>query len=400
MLSPHQFSLNHWSVLRLFGKYGKPKADPDGKMLEPTIAGQLQKIEILTEEKQKKAESATLLAQLRELEALQQELAKMAEMARAMKDALPQASAKTRDGFAILQRMIDDTRDLYHEAVPSQTELANAMEKLGADKPPAPKPHPAGPRLIQKLGTVDCDMVETTPIVVRSRLYRVEYVRERYPHKAPGENGSYFRLLDVATGEPTSPFARGFHLCSAYVEGDAVYVFGVEKWGANKVQGFRSSDLKTWESFPALDLPGWSIFNNSVCKGDERYVMAIEIDAPPEETGTPFTIRFAESQDLRNWKLSPPSCVFAKNRYTACPTLRFQDDQYYMIYLEALPGPEYLSYIVRSTNLINWESSSLNPVLKHSSADHNIASTAKNLSPTERERIANAANLNNSDIDL
>ena len=28
--------------------------------------------------------------------------------------------------------------------------------------------------------------------------------------------------------------------------------------------------------------------------------MAIEIDAPPEEAGVPFTIRFAESKDPEN----------------------------------------------------------------------------------------------------
>ena len=215
-----------------------------------------------------------------------------------------------------------------------------SADLLGADSPPVPGPASASRPVIRKLGTIDCDMVETTPIVFRQRLYRVEYVRERYRRKAPGETGSYFRVIDVATGEPMPPFARGFHLCSAYVEGETVYVFGVEKWGANKVHGFRSTDLRNWESFTALDLPGWSIFNNSVCRGDGRYVMAIEIDAPPEETGVRFTIRFAESKDLRTWKLTPSSCVYAKDRYTSCPTLRFLDGWYYLMYCEALPGPD------------------------------------------------------------
>jgi len=30
---------------------------------------------------------------------------------------------------------------------------------------------------IEKLGTIDCDMVGVTPIVLRDRLYRFEYVR-------------------------------------------------------------------------------------------------------------------------------------------------------------------------------------------------------------------------------
>ena len=37
----------------------------------------------------------------------------------------------------------------------------------------------------------------------------IEYVRDRYTHKAAGENASYFRAIDVETGKPTPPFARG-----------------------------------------------------------------------------------------------------------------------------------------------------------------------------------------------
>src|ERR1051326_1939291 len=107
--------------------------------------------------------------------------------------------------------------------------------------------------VMRKLGTIDCDMVETTPVVFRDRLYRVEYVREHYPQKAAGESGSYFRLIDVATRAPTAPFARGFHLCSAIVDGDSVWVFGVEKWGGQKIQLFHSQDLKQWDSALALE---------------------------------------------------------------------------------------------------------------------------------------------------
>src|SRR5262249_45897080 len=33
---------------------------------------------------------------------------------------------------------------------------------------------------IKKLGTLDCDMVEVTPVVFKNRLYRFEYVRDSY----------------------------------------------------------------------------------------------------------------------------------------------------------------------------------------------------------------------------
>ena len=258
------------------------------------------------------------------------------------------------------------------------------------------QPAPPGKPVIRKLGTIDCDMVETTPMVFRGRLYRFEYVRSNYKLNATGE--TYFRFIDVATGEATPAFAAGWHLGSAHVEGDRVYVYGVNAWGGSEIRVWWSQDLKAWSSQAALSLPGWAIYNTSVCKGDGRFVMAFEIGAPPEETGAAFTMRFAESSDLRDWKLTPAECVFSKDRYTACPALRFLDGFYYMIYLEARPGPTYEPHIVRSRDLVSWQPSPLNPLMQFSPQDKLIANPA--LSAECRERIAGAVNLNNSDLDL
>ena len=83
--------------------------------------------------------------------------------------------------------------------------------------------------VIKKLGTIDLLMVETTPVVFKDRLYRFEYVRDNYAANKTG--ASYFRFLDVATGKATPAFAKGQHLGCAFVEGDLVYAFGVDKWG-------------------------------------------------------------------------------------------------------------------------------------------------------------------------
>jgi len=256
--------------------------------------------------------------------------------------------------------------------------------------PPAAKP------LIRKLGTIDCDMVETTPVVWRGRRYRFEYVRENYKPNTTGK--SYFRFVDVQTGEPTPAFAAGWHLGSAFVDGDRVYAFGVNKWGGAEIRVFWSDDLRHWSSRTALNLRGWEIFNTSVCKGADGYTMAFEIGAPPEETGQAFTMRFARSTDLLQWRLTPSDCVFSKDRYTACPALRFLDGWYYMIYLEARPGPTYEPHIVRSKDLVHWQCSRLNPVMQFSDQDKIIANPR--LTAQQRERIAAAVNINNSDVDL
>ncbi len=251
--------------------------------------------------------------------------------------------------------------------------------------------------VIIKHGAIDCDIVETTPVVFNDRLYRFEYIR--YPRYIPNTTGSsYFRFVDVESDDAAAPFAVGWHLGSAYAEGLSIYAFGVNEWGGNTIGGFKSNDMRSWESFTALSLDGWRFFNTSVCKTDSSYVMAIEIDAPPEETGVGFTIRFAVSDDLISWNLTPSECVFSKDRYTACPALRYVNGLFYMIYLEEKPGPSYVPYIVRSADLINWECSPYNPVLTYDDNDKIIAN--QKLSAAQRNIIKSAVNINNSDVDL
>lgn len=254
---------------------------------------------------------------------------------------------------------------------------------------------PARP-VIKKLGAIDCDMVETTPVVFQGKLFRFEYVRQdRYKPNTTGD--SYFRFIDCATGGAAPSFGKGLHLGSAFVDGSAVYAFGVTGWGASRIEVLWSSDMQHWESGTALDLPGWEIFNTSVCKGPEGYVMAFEIGAPPEETGNGFTIRFAASKDCRTWRLTPSACVYTKDRYSACPSLRYLEGWYYMVYLEAYPG-YWAPHIVRSKDLMSWESSPLNPIMKHSDEDRRPASPK--LTPEECQRLATAKNVNNSDVDF
>jgi acetyl esterase/lipase len=201
--------------------------------------------------------------------------------------------------------------------------LGGALKTGAADEKPE-KP------AIKKLGTLDLLMVETAPVVFKDRLYRFEYVRDNYPANKTG--ASYFRFLDVATGKATPAFARGQHLGCAFVDGDTVYAFGVDRWGGSKITVFRSKDMEKWEERLALHRPGWELFNTSVCKADGRYVMAVEV-------GVPFTTFFAESKDLLDWTLLPQECVYSRDKYTACPALRYLDGHFYMLYLKARPAP-------------------------------------------------------------
>jgi hypothetical protein len=273
--------------------------------------------------------------------------------------------------------------------------LLRGEVEAAEEVPPRKADGGTGPT-VKKLGTLDLLMVETTPVVFKGRLYRFEYVRDNYPANETG--ASYFRFNDVATGKATPAFAKGRHLGCAFVEGDTVYAFGVDKWGGSQITVFRSKDMEQWEDRPALHLPGWSVYNTSVCKADGRYVMAVEVGGPKEVVGVPFTIFFAESQDLLTWTPLPRECVYSKERYTACPALRYTDGYFYMVYLEARPGPTYETHIVRSKDLRRWESSRLNPVLAFSDEDKRIANPG--LTAEQRKAIAGAKDINNSDVDL
>ena len=251
----------------------------------------------------------------------------------------------------------------------------------------------AGRPLIIKRGTIDCDLVETTPVVFRKQIYRFEWVRPGY--WANSLKQSYFRFVNRRTGDTTPPFGVGLEFGSAFVAGHTVYVTGTTT-NRSTIQLFASKDLKRWESWSVFHDPKFGIFNTSLCKAGSEYVLMFEIDRPADRAGAPFTARFLKSKDLHLWELTAPECNYAKDRYTAPHCLRYLDGYFYDFYLEAHDG--YETRVVRSRDLIHWESSPLNPVLKASEEDRRIANPK--LPPDLCQRIATAKNLNNSDIDF
>jgi len=248
---------------------------------------------------------------------------------------------------------------------------------------------------IKKLGTIDVDLVETTPVVFDGTLYRFEYVRANYWGNPKGD--SYFRFIEHDSGRPGKSFARGYHLGNVLVIDDTLFVTGTNIWDGERVDIFASRDMQDWESWNVLNLPGYGIFNTSMCLAEDHCVLMFEVGKPPEIAGVPFTARFATSRDMRRWELTASECTYSKDRYTAPHCLRYLDGYYYNFYLEAVPGG-YEQYVVRSRDLVHWESSPLNPVLKATDEDRQIENV--NLTPEQRERIRLATNINNSDIDF
>ncbi len=247
---------------------------------------------------------------------------------------------------------------------------------------------------ILKLGTIDCDLVETSPIVFKGDVYRFEYVRKGYWNNPTGD--SYLRFVHHETGLPGKPFGKGFHLGSALVHDELVIVSAVDIWDGEQVHLFVSDDLEHWDTWLAFELPGYGIFNTSITYDDKNFVMMFEIGKPENRSGQRFTANFAKSSDLKNWNILSPDHNYAKDRYTAPHCLRFFDGYYYNFYLEAYKG--YETRVVRSRDLKNWEMSPLNPVLVASQEDKQIANDK--LSAELIQRIKVAENRNNSDFDF
>ena len=253
---------------------------------------------------------------------------------------------------------------------------------------------------IVKLGTIDLGLVETTPVVWKDRLYRFEYVRPKYWANDTGD--SYFRFVDHDTRQPGAAFAHGYHLGNVMVEEDTLIVTATDIWDGERVDIFCSDDMEYWETWNALDLPGYGLFNTSLCRADDgdedvEYVLMFEVGKPPEVAGVRFTARFATSPDLQEWTLTSPECTYARERYTAPHCLRYLNGVYYNFYLEAHPDG-WDQRVVRSRDLVHWEPSPLNPVLSASDEDKRIANPE--LTPEQVELIRNAVDVNNSDIDF
>lgn len=231
--------------------------------------------------------------------------------------------------------------------------------------PPAPDARPA----LRERTLVRRDLCEIAPVVWQGRLCHMECVR---PASGGTSADYYLRLVDAASGEEMTRFAEGYSLACAHIEGDVFYAFASRfadnNW--NDVTVFRSSDLKSWTTGIAIQQDADEhLFNSSVCKGPDGYVMAYESNDPDYPA---FTIKFARSNDLEHWE-KVPDAIFGTDRYTACPCIRFADGYYYVLYVEhRTPRWYFETYIARSKDLKTWETAASNPVLAPQGVDEGI----------------------------
>ncbi len=220
------------------------------------------------------------------------------------------------------------------------------------------------------------DVMETTPVLWQGR----EILFSAFREKGIGytEEQLYLFLADLKTKERLTRFGAKHSLACAFVDGDVFHVFAAyqptkESWFTD-INHFKSTDLKNWETIPALKAENEHLLNSSVCRDEQGYIMAYESDSP-----VAFCCKFARSKDLDRWEKAP-NLVFAGKdgkSYSACPVIRYVKPYYYVIYLRHA-GTEWVSDMIRSKDLRIWEFSPKNPVLQASEGE----------------------GINNSDVDL
>jgi len=255
--------------------------------------------------------------------------------------------------------------------------------------------------LLHKLGTVDCDIVEANPVVWKGSVLRLEYIRWKSAtsHYYANHIGrSYFRLVDHFTGEiVTEPFGWDLHMGNAFVWEDRMIVTAVEDWGKPRFYQLESTDLVHWtEPRVILEGDGWMGYNTSLCRADGKFVLCFELGAPREIVHEPFTMFFAETSDLQNWKVIPGASG-PRDIYTGGPCLRWFNGFYYLFILDGSYEKGFTTAVIRSRDLTNWEWSAANPALPFDEGDRRLLAA---MPPSLVQKIERAVNINASDFDF
>jgi hypothetical protein len=209
--------------------------------------------------------------------------------------------------------------------------------------------------------------MENTPVQFGSRLLLVSNNR---PGGADAKGkDAYLYIDDLQTGKEVVRFGQGHSFVSAYVNGNELNVFALEFTDFGRIMNstgidrLTSSDLKNWKTEKVILPEGDEhLFNSSVCRDEKGYLMAYESDKPVQ-----FCFKFARSNDLSKWEKIPGLAYTGINHeYAACPLIRYIKPYYYVIHLHApLEGHNgWISYLIRSKDLENWELSPFNPILE------------------------------------
>lgn len=207
--------------------------------------------------------------------------------------------------------------------------------------------------------------MENTPVIFQDRPLLVQNDRST---KRQEQEQAYLFIQDLVTAERVAEFGTGFSFVSALVSGSQLNVFAARntnnEW-TKDIYRFWSTDLKNWKQERVITRDGDEhLFNASVCRDDQGYLMALESNLPVQ-----WSFRFARSKDLSHWE-KVPGIIFAdleEKTFCACPAIRYFAPYYYAIYgalrergpgkwyQYRLPETKYVTLLARSKDLAHWQ---------------------------------------------
>jgi hypothetical protein len=126
LIDLRQFSIDHAELLASFAK---PRSWYDGRKLEPfSLKGERERVRAIADPKQRGVETERLKATVAKLAAVPVALDRMKEIESAITASEPASTPKTREGFTLIRRFINDTRALYSEAIPDPKLLSSPID--------------------------------------------------------------------------------------------------------------------------------------------------------------------------------------------------------------------------------------------------------------------------------
>ncbi|HVV72508.1 MAG TPA: hypothetical protein VHI52_13590, partial [Verrucomicrobiae bacterium] len=143
--------------------------------------------------------------------------------------------------------------------------------------------------------------MENTPIIFGGRPLLVLNRRDDTKnHTDDYTRSMYLYVLDLTTGREVTRFGEGHSFANAFVNGSELDVFASEGTNRDWFQSlyrFWTTDLEHWKRELAIpQAPGEHLFNASVCRDDQGFLMAYESDRPVQ-----FCFKFARATDLAHW---------------------------------------------------------------------------------------------------
>lgn len=263
---------------------------------------------------------------------------------------------------------------------------------------------------IKKLGACSPNG-EMTPFMWKGRLMRMELVD---PGK--GTDSSILRqagIRDVETGEFLSYFGADSYYHSAFVDGDTLYVTGVDMKRRDTIRIYETKDLVNWKDRDLFTNPEWIYFNSQIAgnkevgyyiileTGPHVYKDKFDTDYPCRYIGhNSWTMFFAKSPDLVNWEFLDYDTPFSKDVGTGGPALKYSEGWFYLLADCLLPRRVYVNYMYRTKDFKDWYVGYYNPILMPSDDDRIITQHYTEITDAERERLKTAFNVNNTDLDI